>query len=83
MLNVEIISPEGIIFQGQCAMTVVPSAAGEAGVMEDHEAFVAELIAGKVTVYNEKNEIVKQVETKTGGFAEIHDGKRLIVLLDS
>lgn len=83
MLNIEIISPEGIIFQGQCSMTVVPSAAGEAGVMEDHEAFVAELIPGKVTVYNERQEVIKEIEAKTGGFAEIHDGKRLIVLLDS
>lgn len=83
MLNIEIISPAGIIFQGPCYMAVIPAANGESGVMEDHEAFVAQLLAGKVVVYNDKQEIIKEVETKTGGFAEIHDGKRLIVLLDS
>ncbi len=82
MLNVEIISPEGIIFHGKCAMVTVPSVAGDAGVMQGHEAFVAELREGKVTVYNESQEVIKEVAIITG-FAEIHDGERLIVLLDS
>lgn len=82
MLNVEIISPEGVIFHGKCAMVTIPSVAGDAGIMQGHEAFVAELKEGKVVVYNEGQEIVKEVEI-TSGFAEIHDGERLIVLLNS
>ena len=81
MLKIEIISPMGAIFEGQCSMAVIPSAAGEIGVMQDHEAFVAALKEGKVIVYNEKQEIVQEVDI-AGGFAEIHDGQKLVVLID-
>ncbi len=81
MLNVEIISPQGLIFQGQCLMTVVPSFMGDIGVMQGHEAFVAQLREGKVAVYNEENSLVKEIEIKTGT-AEIHDGEKLLVLVD-
>ncbi len=81
MLKIEIISPTGVIFEGQCSMAVVPSVAGEIGVMQDHEAFVSSLKEGKVLVYNDKQEVVKEVDV-AGGFAEISDGQKLIVLVD-
>lgn len=81
MLKIEIISPAGIIFEGSCYMAVVPSVAGEIGIMQDHEAFIATLKEGKVAVYNEKQEIVKELAA-LGGFAEINDGKKLTVLID-
>ncbi len=83
MLNIEIISPLRIVFQGQAHMVVVPSVAGESGVMEGHEAFVSELQAGKISVFNDKQEIIAEAEVANGGFAEIHDGKKLVILLDS
>lgn len=81
MLNIEIISPAGVVFAGKCNLAVVPSQAGDIGVMQDHEAFVAALREGKVAVYNDKQEILKEVEI-AGGFAEIHDGANLKVLVD-
>ncbi len=81
MLKIEIISPAGHIFEGACLMTIVPSVAGEIGVMEGHEAFVSALKEGKIVVYNEKQEAIKNLEIK-GGFAEINDGKKLIILVD-
>jgi len=81
MFNVEIISPQGLIFQGQCLMTVVPSLVGDIGVMQGHEAFLAQLREGKILVYNEVNEVVQDISIKTGT-AEIHDGERLLVLVD-
>lgn len=82
MLNLEIISPVGTIFAGQCLMAVVPVAGGELGVMQDHEAFIGVLQEGKVVVFNEKQEVIKEVLVANGGFAEIHDGQKLVVLVD-
>ncbi len=82
MLNVEIISPAGVIFHGECLMAVVPSITGEIGVMQGHEAFIATLAQGTVKIYNDRQEITKEIEV-TGGFAEISDDKKLVVLLDS
>ncbi len=81
MLNVEITSPEGIIFEGKCHMVVLPSTGGDVGVMQGHEAMVATLREGKVTIYNEKQEVEKEIAT-TGGFMEVFDGQKLLVLLD-
>lgn len=81
MLKIEIISPLGYVFEGSCFMAVIPCIAGEIGVMQNHEAFVSLLKEGKISIYNEKQEIVKEVDVKSG-FAEINDGKKLIVLVD-
>jgi len=81
MLKVEIISPAGVIFDGQCLMAVIPSVAGEIGVMQDHEAFISSLQQGKITIHNDKQEIIKEVEVASG-FAEINDGKKLVLLID-
>lgn len=81
MLKIEIISPAGVVFEGPCYLATLPSVAGEIGVMQDHEAFVAALKEGKIIVYNEKQEVLKELDV-VGGFAEIHDGKKLIILVD-
>lgn len=81
MLKIEIISPAGIVFEGQCFMATIPSVAGEIGVMQDHEAFVSALKQGKIIIFGDKQEIVKEIDV-AGGFAEISDGQKLIVLID-
>ena len=81
MLKIEIISPAGVIFEGLCHLATLPSAAGEIGVMQDHEAFVSALHEGKIMVYNDKQEVLKEVAVGSG-FAEIHDGQKLVVLVN-
>jgi F-type H+-transporting ATPase subunit epsilon len=81
-LKLEILSPSGVIFKGDCAMVVVPSAAGEIGVMKGHEAFITNLQEGQVAIYNDQQEIIKSFEVKAG-FAEMQSEEKLLVLLDS
>lgn len=81
MINVEITSPEGIIYEGKSHMVVVPSTGGDVGVMQGHEAMVANLREGKIAIYNEKQEIEKEIDV-TGGFMEVFDGQKLLVLVD-
>ena len=81
-LNLEIISPEGVIFKGECYMAVVPSAAGDIGVMQDHESTIAALKEGQVTIYDDKQNIVKKFDVK-GGYAQMHSNDKLLILLDS
>ena len=81
-LNLEIISPTGVVFKGQCAMAVVPSAAGEIGVMQGHESVIASLKEGQVKVYDDKQNIVKTFDI-VSGYAEMHGDDKLLVLLDS
>lgn len=80
--NLEIISPTGIIFKGECHLAVVPSVSGDIGVMYDHEPVIANLREGKVSIYDSKETLIKEFEVKTG-VAEVQDPGKLLVLIDS
>ncbi len=80
-LNLEITSPKGILFQGECFMTTIPSSEGEMGVMFGHESVIAALKAGIITIYDDKQAIVKTIEIN-GGFSEVQNNKKLLVLVD-
>lgn len=78
-LQVEIISPAGFLFNGKCHLAAVPAASGVMGVMADHEAVLANLIPGKITIFDDKQNIVKEFDA-TSGFAEVFDSKLLILV---
>jgi len=81
-LMLEIISPTGVLFKGDCAMATVPSVEGEMGLMYGHEAVVAALGEGQVKIFDDKQNVVKTFDVKSG-FAEMQGTKKLLVLLDS
>ena len=80
-LNIEIISVEGIIFRGECLMAVVPSIEGDLGIMQNHEAVMAKLKAGVVKVFDNSQNVIKQIEI-AGGYAEMAGADKLIILID-
>ena len=80
-LNLEIISPSGILFSGACNMATVPSVEGEMGIMFGHEAVIATLKEGQITVYDDKQNVIKTLEVKSG-FAKMQSAEKLLVLVD-
>ena len=80
-IDVEIISVEGYLFQGQAHQVVVPTVEGNIGVMPEHEFLVSELREGKIEILDLNDNILKDIEVKTGT-VEIHDGG-LRILVDS
>lgn len=81
-LQVEIISPTGIVLQDVCYMAVVPALDGDIGVMANHEAFIARLKEGHIKIYKStKQEKSQDYEVKSG-FAEIDDQGKLLILID-
>ncbi len=80
-LNLEIISPNGVVFKGNCHMAVVPSVDGEMGVMFGHEAVIVGLKAGEVTIFDDKQNSLKNFAV-TSGFAEVKSDGNLLVLID-
>lgn len=80
-LNLEIISVQGIVLKCECSMAVVPSVEGDLGIMFGHESIIAKLREGQITVYDDKQNIVKQIDVK-GGYAEMHGAETLSVLVD-
>jgi F-type H+-transporting ATPase subunit epsilon len=78
--HIEIISPEGLLFSSNCHLATIPAALGDMGIMADHEAVLAQLNEGKIEVFDEKNNILKEYSLKSG-FAQFYDNK-LLVLID-
>lgn len=81
-LLVEIISPTGVVFQGNCNMAVVPALSGDIGVMKNHESFIARLQEGQIKVYKTANSDKFEEYNISGGFAEIDDSGKLLILID-
>lgn len=80
-LKLEIISAEGVIFRGECFMAVVPSTLGDIGFMQDHEVVITLLREGQITIFDDQQNVIKQISI-TGGSAEIDDSGKLLVLVD-
>ena len=78
-LKVEIISPEGYLFDGHCYLVTVPAAKGEMGIMLDHEAILSSLKEGKITIVDNQQNILKEFSVKSG-FAEMFNNKLLILI---
>lgn len=81
-LKVEIISPTGVLFKGDCALATIPAAEGEMGVMFGHEAVVTSLQEGEVRIYDGNQNVIKTFPVQSG-FAEMQGNEKLLVLLDS
>jgi F-type H+-transporting ATPase subunit epsilon len=78
-LSVEVISPSGYLFNGTCHMVVIPATNGEMGIMEGHEALITSLKEGKISLYDDKQNIVNQFEV-SAGFVEVLEDKLLALV---
>jgi F-type H+-transporting ATPase subunit epsilon len=79
-LYLEIASPQGMIFQGECHLAVIPATEGEIGVMASHEAFIASLKTGEINLFDDQQNLLKSFSLESG-FAEMQD-RKLIVLVN-
>jgi F0F1-type ATP synthase epsilon subunit len=79
--TIEITSLEGIIFSGPCHLAVIPGAAGDLGIMHDHESIITSLKEGRIEIFDEKQNLINSFEVK-GGFAKMISEDKLVVLLD-
>lgn len=54
-MNIKILTPEFVVFEGDVKSVLLPGKNGDFHIMKDHAAIVASLIGGKVRVFT--NEI--------------------------
>ena len=80
-LQIEIISITGSLYSGNCHMAVLPTMAGEVGVMNNHESIISLLADGEIKIYQSDNNLSNSFKIN-GGFAEIDSNNKLIVLVD-
>jgi F-type H+-transporting ATPase subunit epsilon len=79
--DVELVTPDGPVFQGEAHMLVVPGQAGEIGVLARHAPLVATLKAGSTRLHVGGGEIV---EFATGpGFFKVELDRALALVDDA
>jgi F-type H+-transporting ATPase subunit epsilon len=49
-LQVQVVAPDGVVWEGDATAVTVPSALGSLGVLRGHESVAAALVAGEVRV---------------------------------
>ncbi len=79
-LQVEIISPKGVIFNDYCHLAVIPGNIGDIGVMNNHELVLTSLRKGQVEIYDKSEKLINSFEINSG-FAH-NEQEKLLVLVD-
>lgn len=67
----EVVSPEGIMFEGSVAEVILPTSIGQIAILPHHTPLSTKLVEGMLTIKTGKEEFVLGI---TGGFLQIaHD----------
>ncbi|MEZ4798797.1 MAG: ATP synthase F1 subunit epsilon [Flavobacteriales bacterium] len=76
-MNVEIISPESTLFEGQAAYVFLPGSDGSLGVMNNHAPLITSLKKGTIRV-KESSGKEHKFDVK-GGTVEVFNNKMIIL----
>lgn len=76
-MTLEIISPTGILFQGEATRVTLPGTVGSFTVLQDHASLLSTLKAGEL-----KYESDGEVKTLTveGGFVDVNNNRVVVCL---
>lgn len=78
-LQVELVSPERILFSGEASMVVCRTDGGEIAFMAGHAPFLGAMGIGVVRIHQEGGDVLKAAVHE--GFVEVKDN-RVIILSD-
>jgi len=76
-LNVEIVTPDGIVFTGDLTSCVAPGANGQFQILSGHAPFLANLQIGEIKI---KNSDGQKILAASGGFLEVKDNRISIIV---
>lgn len=72
----EVISPDGIFFQGEVSEVSLPTPNGEITILPNHASLVTKLAEGEIKIYQDEKEKYIAI---TGGFLEVKDNKVMLL----
>jgi len=78
-LNVELVTPEELVFSSGVEMVVVPGVSGDFGVLIGHSPLISSLRPGVVDVYESAASQVSKSIFIQGGFAEVNQERCTIL----
>jgi F-type H+-transporting ATPase subunit epsilon len=79
--KVSLVTPTGVVFEGEAEMVIAAGALGEFGVMADHVNFVTSLFPCLLEVRTSAGEPQRWIIS--GGIAEVKDGEMTVLANDT
>ena len=79
-MNIKILTPEFVIFDGEVESVLLPGKSGQFQIYKNHAAIVSALVGGKVKIYTDKisaaseKYLIKESEAKSAYSYEIKSG---------
>src|SRR5438034_1258500 len=80
--DVSLVTPDGLVFEGEAEMLIVPGADGEIGVLARHAPLVAMLKAGSTRVHVRRDDDVREFATGPG-FLKVEQDRALALVDDA
>lgn len=80
-LRLEVVSPDGLVFEGDVAMVVIPATGGEIGILPRHAPLVAQLAIGELRVRTLGNETISLAVAD--GFVKVQTDKVIVLAGDA
>ena len=77
LLHLDIVTPAGMIFQGEVISVVLPGSEGEFGVLKGHASLLSSLKAGVIDI--EKQDLKHEFVAIDSGYAEVDESKVTIL----
>jgi F-type H+-transporting ATPase subunit epsilon len=77
--NVEIISPDKLVYSGPIVSIVVPAESGYLGILANHAPLIARIIKGKISVKEASGDI-RTFRVSGEGFIEVMSNKASVLL---
>ena len=76
--RVDVITPEGPVFEGEAEIVVVPGTAGQLGIMANHAPLVSSLEPGELHVTDMQGQ--RHEFATDGGFVEVRRNETLVLV---
>lgn len=81
LIHLEIVTPTGMIFEGDVKYVLLPGSEGEFGVLKGHASLVASLKAGVIDI--EKENAKHELVAISAGYAEVNEFKITVLAKDA
>ena len=72
-LRVEVVSAEGLIWEGDAVQVIARTTEGDIGIMANHEPFLGILVPGAAEVFTTEGQ--REVVAVDGGFMSVSDNR--------
>jgi F-type H+-transporting ATPase subunit epsilon len=79
IFNVNIVKPDGVVYQGKVTSLIIPGQAGFLGILANHAPFLASTVPGKASIKEASGEWKKIILEKKG-FLEVLRNKVTLIL---